>query len=248
MTSPVLGALSGLLVAAAAVTVPSAALAANVTLTGWAHGGGATVQASGSAVPTGAYNGWAGGFGGTLAGAGALDALNFVTWCVELEEHFSFSGNAMTGYRVMDAADYFGDRAVQNPLRPNGAQVAERLGQLISWMNADATRVDTAAESVAMQLAIWNIVYDTDWTVTASSAFRDASTHKTAATQMLQGAMNTAGNVRVFVLAKAGSQDFITWQRVPEPGSLALAGLALAGLALQRGRRSSSRPTAASSR
>lgn len=243
MKSPVLGTLLGLAVAAGAATVPSAALAANVTLTGWAHGGGATVQASGSAVPTGTYNGWAGGFGGTLAGAGTLDALNFITWCVELEEHFSFSSNAMTGYRVVDAADYFSDRAAQNPQRPNGAQVAQRLGQLISWMNADTTRVDTAAESVAMQLAIWNIVYDSDWTVTAASAFRDASAHKTAATQMLQGAMNTVGDVRVFVLAKAGSQDFITWQRVPEPGSLALVSLAMLGLA-GTGLRRLSRPAA----
>jgi PEP-CTERM motif len=246
MNKKLVGAAVGLVLAAGAA---SQAQAANVTLTGWAFGSGSTVQASGTSLATG-YNGWAGAFTGSLTGAGALDSVNFMTWCIELEESFSFGSSAMTGYRVMDAADYFGDRKAQNPLRSDGAAVAQRLGQLITWMNTDPTRVDSAAEAVAMQLAIWNVVYDSDWNVSSAGAFRDGSAHQALASEMLQAAANIDSRYTIYALAKAGKQDFIAYsQTVPEPGSLALAGLAMLTLgatALQRGRRTSSRAAAAS--
>lgn len=248
--------LVGSLVAAAlAAGVATQAQAANVTLSGWAYGGGATVQSSGTALPAslgGSYNGWAGAFQGTLSGADALDTMNFITWCIELEESFSFSGNAMTGYAVMNAASYFDGKRASQPLRPAGTQVAERLGQLLTWMNADTSRVDSATEAVAMQLAIWNTVYDSDWTVSTAGAYRDTSSYQGLATQMLQAAAGTTNRYDVFALTRNGSQDFVAYSaRVPEPGSLALAGLAmlaLLGSAAQRGRRSSSKAIAASSR
>jgi PEP-CTERM motif len=246
MKSKLVGSAVGLVLAAAAATP---AQAANVTLTGWAYGSGSTVQASGTALAAG-YNGWAGAFTGSLAGAGALDNLSFITWCIELEESFSFGSSAMTGYRVMDAADYFSDRQAQNTLRPDGAAVALRLSQLVTWMNADRTRVDSAAEAVAMQLAIWNAVYDSDWSVSSAGAFRDGSAHQALATQMLQAAAGIENRYTIYALARAGKQDFIAYsQTVPEPGSLALAGMAMlawGATALQRGRRTSSSAAAAS--
>lgn len=91
-----------------------------------------------AASPRAGYSGAAGGFGGSLSGAGALDTRNLVTYCIELEESFSFSATQKQGYSLLDATSYFAQRRLANPLRPEGAQVAERLGQLFSWVQADA--------------------------------------------------------------------------------------------------------------
>ncbi len=233
MKSKVISAMLGVALATATL----ASQAAEVTLTGWAFGNGNSVQTTAATSTLSSYNGAAGGFRGTLAGAGAFNTNAFLTYCIELEESFSFGSTAMSGYSIVDAGTYFEARRALNSNRPGGTSVAQRLGQLMSWANADATRVDSAAESTALQLAVWNIVYDSDWNLTAVSDFRDQSSFKTAATQMLQAAQNTANRYDVFALTRAGKQDFLlTTLRVPEPGSVALVGAALAGLLLARRR------------
>jgi MYXO-CTERM domain-containing protein len=233
------GAAAAAALAAALAAPPSVAQAAAVTLTGWAYGGGSTVASTTHSVSSmTSYAGWAGGFRGSLAGAGALDTSQLVTYCIELEEAFSFSSSAMTGYSVADAASYFAARRLANPLRPDGAQVAERLGRLFSWVQGDATRVDTAAESTALQLAVWNIVYDDDWSLfNPSGRFSDGSSHAMLANIMMANASFTTNRLNVFALTRAGKQDFVvTTLRVPSPGSLALAALGLAALTALRRR------------
>ena len=234
MKSKVNATLLGVALAASAL----ASQAAEVTLTGWAFGNGNNVQTTSTTSSLGSYSGAAGGFRGSLSGAGVFNTASFLTYCIELEESFSFSNTAMTGYSIVNGSTYFEARRALNSNRPLGASVAERLGQLMSWAQNDATRVDTAAESTALQLAVWNIVYDSDQTLTALSDFRDQSSHATAATQMLQASQNSVNRYDVFALTRAGRQDFLlTSLRVPEPGSVALVGVALAGLMLARRRR-----------
>jgi galactose mutarotase-like enzyme len=171
----------------------------------------------------------------------AFDTTSFITYCIELEESFSFSSTAMTGYSLVDGASYFAARRLANPLRPDGAQVAERLGRLFTWVQADATRVDTAAESTALQLAVWNIVYDADWSLfNAAGRYSDSSSHAVLANIMMANAAFTPNQMQVYALTRSGRQDFlVTTLRVPSPGTLALVGLGLAAaaLALRRGGR-----------
>lgn len=212
----------------ASMAVALSAGAAEVTLTGWAFG-------NGNPVATNLYGGYAGGFKGTLTGAGALDSQAFITYCIELTESFSFSSQPIGSYDIVAGANYF------------GAEKAAALGKLITFANADPTRVDTAAESTSLQLAVWNLVYDSDHSVSVAGSFNDASAFAPYADQLLSGAAGVLwSQYNVSALQRRGTQDFLLAERVPReqqqepvplPGTLGLLAAGALALALRRGAR-----------
>lgn len=225
-------------IATAAALAGTAALsqAATVNFTGWAFG-------SGNSVTVGAPNhsGPAGGFKGSVVfnaaeqAAGWQDILNnnFISYCVEINEHFSLPSGNMSGYSVVHAASYV--RSADNTVL--GATAANRLGQLMSLVAADPQRVDTAAESTALQLAIWNLIYDTDSSLMGGTFTANANSFRTTGDTLLGAAATTGNRYEAYILTKSGSQDFLLLRELPEPTSLALSLLALGGLGIAAKRR-----------
>ena len=221
-------------IAAAAALSGAATMsqAATVYYADWAFGSGGAVN-----VTAPGHNGLAGGFKGSLDFSAAeesqgfvdIAANSFVSYCVEITEHFSgFPSAFMTDYAVQAASAY----------SSWGTARANRLGQLMSYVAADASRVDTALESTSLQLAIWNLVYDTDNTV-LGGAFKETSSSgfNAYADQLLTASLNTQNKYDVYVLSKSGSQDFLLLRELPEPTSLALTVAALSGMGFVARRR-----------
>lgn len=220
--------ISRLVLGAAALCGPLLAQAGTLTMNGWLFGAGHAVNVS---SPN--YSGQAGGFRGSLTGltdAGFnLDVVEL--YCVDLAQTVNI--NAGTAYTVkLDGELGNTTFTIKTAEAAFGAARADRLARLVSHAESLDTLVDSSRESTSLQLAIWNVVYDLDSSLTASTSalFSDTSSYRTYANDLLAGAGQAGIDRQLYVMTSATRQDLLFWvdaQQVPEPASLALAALAL---------------------
>lgn len=163
---------------------------------------------------------------GQYLGAGRMSGLlngnSFDTYCVQINVFVGF-GTTYTDYSIFNGAAGFGDRAAD-------------LAKLITWASA-AGQPTNAADSSALQAAVWEIVHETTAGPYSFTAGKLKTASNSAATQAaLTNIENNwatiASTVPMYTVSRldGATQDLLIYAPVPEAGTWAMMALGLMGV------------------
>lgn len=188
--------------------------------------------------PTGNLVTNAGAFLGSVTGAPGFNTNSLYTFCVELGQNIAGFAVSANNYTPVDPSIPGYNVGPPNGWGSNAAGISARLDQLLAYvLGGGSGGVTNATDASALQLAVWETIYDfgsnslTAGSFTATSAFGAVP----KANIFLSASLFYLGPVtHYWVMTNPDLQDVLV--PVSEPGTIALAGIALLGLARSRRR------------